>query len=206
MTRSRRGARRGERVEGGGPFVAPWVQVDAHGEARCRRRRPDRLEHAPFAGPDRVGRPDLAEDAGPDAAAIDAAVARLDEEPVGDVVDRRGGDPRLVHGLEVVAGPDHDVQAGALGDGAQPLRVAAERRRRELDDRLATGADVRAELVDRGVHVGQSIVVRVHARVPARLGRDLGIPGRPVRRIRRGIAVDREQRGRVHPQVLVRRR
>ena len=95
------------------------------------------------------------------------------------------------------------MDAGPLRDLPDAPRIAAQRRRRELHDRSTTGADERRELLDGGVDIGQAVVVRVDARVPARLRGDGRIPGTGVVR---DVAVDRQQRRRVHPEVLVRER
>ena len=112
-----------------------------------------------------------------------------------------GRDPGLVDRLQVLAGAQHDVDAGALGDLAESDR----RSRRAIGGVSSTivrppARTKGAELLDGRGDVGEPVVVRVGARVPARLGGDRRIPRASVRR---WVAVECQQWGRVHPEVLV---
>jgi hypothetical protein len=131
------------------------------------------------------------------------ALARLAHDPVGDGVLRRGGDPRLVRGREVLARAHDHVDAAVGRDAVERPRVATQGGRRLLDDRPPARGPEPAELGRDERVLREAVVVGVAAGVPARLGGSLRVPRSGVVG---SIAVHRQERRRIHVEVLVEER
>ena len=134
-----------------------------------RDRGPRRGAMDPLLGraePGLVGA-DLADDPGPHAGPGDP-VLELGDELGRQLAHRPAGDARLrwVVGLAIPAAAHHDVEPGSAGEAAQPLRIAADARQGEVDERGAAAAPEVPQLV------GDEVVGRAEGPVvPAR--RDL---------------------------------